>query len=134
MGELAVKATMAAIATGLENVEGIDKAWPYPEEGVASEGQGVVGYPTFKLGSGAFRRVLDSATFPVLIVAGVAGLEATLDKVDALIAGASDVKDAIEAALVDVVEFADVSEGGVEKIRIGRVDHAAVRFDVEVTA
>jgi len=93
-----------------------------------------VGPPRFKLGSGAFRRVLDTATFPVLIVAGVADLEVTLDKVDALIAGAAAVKDAIEGALADVVEFSNVSGGSVERIVLGRVKYAAVRFDVEVTA
>jgi hypothetical protein len=133
MGELSVKTTMRAIADGLEDADVVDKAWPYPVEG-ADVGHAVVGYPTFKLGSGAFRRVMDTATFPVLIIAGVAEEESTQDTVDALISGASDVKDAIEAGLADVVEFSNVSGGSVERVTFGGVRYAAVRFDVEVTA
>ncbi len=135
MGILSVKTTMTAIATGLEEAEVVEKAWPRPVEGAASPGHAVVGYPTFKLGSGAFRRVLDSATFPVLIIAGLADEETTQDVIDVLIgAGAQAVKDAIEGALADVVEFASVTGGSVERVILGKVPHAAVRFDCEVTA
>ena len=133
MGELSVKVTMRGIADGLEAGKAAKKAWPYPSE-AASPGDAVVGYPTFKLGSGAFRRVLDTATFPVLIIAGVADLEATQDVIDALISGASEVKDAIEAGLANLVEFSSVTGGSVERVKLGPVTYAAVRFDCEVTA
>ena len=84
MGTLQLKATMEGIAQGLMDGKVVTKAWAYPFE-AASPGDAVVGYPDFKLGSGAFRRVLDSATFPVLIVAGVAQEAATQDVLDRLI-------------------------------------------------
>lgn len=137
-GELAVKATMEAIADALETVPSIEKAWPYPREGVANTKHAVVGYPRFTLGSGAFRRVLDKATFTVLVLAGLAGAEETMTVVDEIISGAVDVKDAIEAGLDDVAQFVNVTGGAVERVILEvlgkRIAYAAVRFDVEVTA
>lgn len=134
MGTLQLKATMEGIAQGLMDGRVVPKAWAYPFE-AAAPGDAVVGYPDFKLGSGAFRRVLDSATFPVLIIAGVAQEPATQDVLDRLIGdGSQAVKDAIEAGLSDLVEFCSVTGGGVERVRIGGVWYAAARFDTEVTA
>lgn len=134
MGVLAVKDTMQAIAEGLERDKVTEKAWAWPFEG-ADIGHAVVGYPTFTLGSGAFRRILDKATFPVLVIAGLAQEEATQDVIDVLIgAGAQAVKDSIEGALADVVEFASVTGGSVERVTFGKLIYAAVRFDCEVTA
>lgn len=134
MGTLQTKVTMQAMADGLEAAKVVTRAHPRPVEH-ASPGEAVVGYPTFELGSGAFRRVLDTATFPVLIVAGIDVEESTQDAIDALLGeGAAAVKDAIEDALTDVVEFSSVTGGSVERIRLGGLAYAAVRFDCKVTA
>lgn len=136
MGVLSAKTTMLAIAHALEDNAVVTKAWPYPMEG-PDVGQAVVGYPReFTLGSaGAFQRTHDKATFTVLIVAGIADVEETMDVVDQLLGeGAVAVRDAIEADLSDVVAFVNVSRGSVERLLLGKVPHAAVRYDVEVTA
>lgn len=136
MGVLSSKTTMLAIAHALEDHAVVPKAWPYPMEG-PDVGHAVVGYPReFTLGSaGAFQRTHDKATFTVLIVAGIADAEETMDVVDQLLGdGAGAVREAIEADLADVVAFVNVSRGSVERLLLGGVPHAAVRYDVEVTA
>lgn len=134
MRTLRTKATMHAMADGLMTAAVVERAHPHPVE-FAEPGEAVIGYPTFELGSGAFRRVLDTATFPVLIIAGLAIEDATQDAIDVLLGeGAEAVKDALEAALEDVVEFASVTGGSVERVQLGGLAYAAVRFDCKVTA
>lgn len=135
-GPLQVKATMTAIATALEEGGVVTKAWPFPFES-AAEGQAVVGYPVIQHDT-TMRSGSETADLVVLVLAGVAGKEATLDVIDRLLGrttGAA-VKPTLESGdygdMEDVMSSLRVKRSEVVPVVLGKVRYAATRHECEV--
>jgi hypothetical protein len=118
---------MDAIAAALVSGGTVTKAygWPHP---TVQKGQAVVGYPEDGALGVTFQRGLDTATFPVWIIAGLPGEKSTRDYVSTLIGASDDVKTVIETALPQVA---------VERFRPETYETTggafmAVRFDCDV--
>jgi hypothetical protein len=96
MAGLDIAAVMDSLAAGLVAGGACTVAHAWPNE-AARVGEGIVGYPEAVEFDLAFGRGLEEATFPVLIVCGGSSFKTTRTTAAALITGATDVKDALEA-------------------------------------
>ncbi len=109
--------------------------WP---NAIVQKGQAAVGYPTSVDFDMTFGRGLESVVIPVWVVCGYPGDKATRDEISRLIASATDVKDALEAAdLGSAVDSLRVTDCAVEMYQpnpVAQPDtwYLSVRFDCEV--
>jgi hypothetical protein len=127
MTKLDLAGTMDAIAAALVSGGTVTKAygWPHP---TVQKGQAAVGYPEDGTLGATFGRGLDTATFPVWVIAGLPGEKSTRDYVSDLIDASDDVKTVIEAAMPSVA----ISPFRIETYETTGGAFIAVRFDCEV--
>lgn len=128
MGTFDLSTTTDAMATALQAVEGITKAWPRPVQG-ANVDHAVIGYPRAAERGQGFSRSLASVTLPVLVIAGPLYQDATWERIDHLMGvGATAVWTALES-----VDDVFVTAMGVEIVSlVGGIRAAAVRYDCVV--
>jgi hypothetical protein len=127
-------ATMDGIAAALLSAHVVDHAYAWPVESVVP-GDGIVGYPTdidFDL---TFGRGADRGVYPVWIMCGFTQDKATRDKVSALIAGATEIKAALDGTLSGAVDSLRVTGCTIERFQaLNGPQYVMVRFDCDVVA
>lgn len=129
MGALDMSGTMDALAAAIPDGATMRKH-PYPMDAVEPP-CAVVGYPTSIQFDMTFGRGADEATFPVWFFVGVASTLAARDACSDVLAGAKDIKAALEAA-TGPFSSVHVTEAEVEGQKVGDITYLSVRFDCEV--
>lgn len=137
---LNVPAVMRGLATRLELVEGVPRAYPFPRDkivvpaGIVAFPEGDVEYDT------TFARGADRARFEVFVLAGRVAEQAGYERIAGWLAGEGPAS--VKAALEADPELAGAAPGGTIRVETGRLDavmigevaYLAAGFTVDVVA